>query len=80
MNKCKHKNTEQGEHWGYSGPVSQNENPAAHGGVSYTETCRDCGAERAVNANMFQYERGEWSEKTTAANQTDLQGVDPHEQ
>jgi len=43
----------------FSGPVSKAENPRAHGGVCYVDTCR-CGATRARNVNGNQVEKGDW--------------------
>jgi hypothetical protein len=60
---CKHKNTTTGQHYGYSGSVATStdeQNPAAHGGISYTLTCTDCGATRRVNENGRHVERGPW--------------------
>lgn len=37
-----------------------NYNPAAHGGVSYVETCDACGARRSVNQNGRHSELGHW--------------------
>lgn len=35
-------------------------NPAAHGGIRYSEYCR-CGAERSVNENQCYVEKSEWT-------------------
>lgn len=43
----------------YTGPVSRDENPAAHGGICQIETCR-CGAERQTNINGRHIEQGRW--------------------
>ena len=48
---------------GYSGPVAQPENPAAHGNVCRHQTC-NCGATRRVNINGGHREAGEWIEVT----------------
>jgi len=45
---------------GFTGPVSRDENRAAHGNICETETCR-CGAERSTNINQHHVERGIWS-------------------
>lgn len=61
--KCKHTRTKDGEARGFVASVAQHadhENPAAHGHVTYTETCLDCGAERSVNSNQGFYELGPW--------------------
>lgn len=44
----------------FTGPVSPQENPAAHGGVCRVDTCR-CGAERRTNRNQGHIERGVWT-------------------
>ena len=44
----------------FMGPVSQPENPAAHGNITVTEHCH-CGATRNVNINQHHYEYGVWS-------------------
>jgi hypothetical protein len=43
----------------FAGPVGRNQNPMAHGGCSYIETCR-CGALRTVNVNGCHSEEGGW--------------------
>lgn len=43
----------------FSGPVSRDENRAAHGNISYDERCR-CGAVRSVNVNGLHVETGPW--------------------
>lgn len=60
---CKHLfNNQIGQNHPFTGPVSTtHENPAAHGGVSYTVECVDCGAQRQVNQNRQAYEYGPWS-------------------
>jgi hypothetical protein len=45
---------------GFSGPVSENENPAAHGNICRVERCVLCGAERLTNINGHHTETGEW--------------------
>jgi hypothetical protein len=44
----------------FAGPVSRNENPAAHGGVTVHETCAD-GYVRRENVNGLHVEEGSWS-------------------
>lgn len=39
----------------------ENCDPAAHGGITYRQTCR-CGAERLINANNNVAELGRWYE------------------
>lgn len=67
MKKCKHRKIISSPERCYSGPVSQRRmNPSAHGGITWTETCQGCGAERAINANGIHVETGEWIEATDA--------------
>ena len=63
---CTHTHTKSGEHYGFSAPIADaaDQNPAAHGGVTYTETCRDCGAHREVNANGVHHEYGRWEPRS----------------
>lgn len=44
---------------GFSGPVTRDENPRAHGNVCEIERC-SCGAERRVNVNGMHVEEGDW--------------------
>lgn len=64
MSHCKHARVSGGEHHGFVGSVAQHphteENQAAHGCVSYTEECLECGARRSVNQNQWHYEYGVW--------------------
>lgn len=46
--------------YGFTGPVSKNENRAAHGGICEVATCEHCGAEKSVNVNGWHVEEGEW--------------------
>lgn len=52
----------------YSAPAAdgERENPAAHGGVAYHQTCA-CGATRLVNANGRAVERGPWVSRIVEA-------------
>jgi len=43
----------------FCGPVSDRENPAAHGNICVIYKC-NCGAERLENVNGRHVERGEW--------------------
>lgn len=65
--KCKHENTKAGPDYCYSGSVAvepyTHENRAAHGGVSYEETCLDCGAVRSVNTNRWHKEVSPWNRR-----------------
>ena len=45
---------------GFAGPVSADENRAAHGNVCNTERCCRCGAERRTNVNQWHREEGRW--------------------
>lgn len=47
------------EDFGFTGPVSPNENRAAHGNICRVETCA-CGANRKTNINQQHEECGEW--------------------
>ena len=63
--KCKHDNvTASDEIRGFSGPVYRepytHENRAAHGGITYTQVCDDCGSERSVLQNQRFLEFGPW--------------------
>lgn len=60
---CHHARTREGERYAFTGSVCGprgEENRAAHGCVTYTETCVSCGAERGINVNQVHYEYGEW--------------------
>ncbi len=61
--KCKHARKNQiGPDYGFAHAVAVHpytaENPAAHGGVTFTEQCETCGAQRAVNQNQRHIEVG----------------------
>ena len=43
----------------FFGPVSRDENPAAHGGITEHQTCA-CGSTRSVNINGRHVECGAW--------------------
>lgn len=43
----------------FSGPVSRDENPSAHGGITEHQTC-SCGATRRININGGHVEKGHW--------------------
>jgi hypothetical protein len=65
MSKCSHANTTTGQMYGYTGSVAKHpythENRAAHGAVTYTETCQLCGAQRRVNSNGRHQEYSPWA-------------------
>ncbi len=66
MPRCQHKHTRHSEPTGFVRSVSSRtntQNRAAHGGVTYTETCRDCGAHREVNSNGREDEYSDWKLK-----------------
>lgn len=56
---CKHTNVTKAN-FAFSGPVSRNENPRAHGGALVIETCTECGAQRRTNVNQQHREQGAW--------------------
>ena len=64
MSKCTHAHTTAGRHYGFSGSVARypytDENRAAHGGITYTETCDRCRATRSVNQNGGHSEYSPW--------------------
>ena len=64
--KCAHQMTSEGPAYGFSASVAlrpyTQENRAAHGGISCTEECVACGAQRSVNHNAGQQEHGPWGE------------------
>lgn len=64
MSNCKHTKTTSGRDYGFTGPVAVEpytyENRAAHGGITYTVTCSDCGAEKQVNSNGNHIEESPW--------------------
>lgn len=63
---CKHTRTTAGQTLGYSWSVAvppyTAENRAAHGGITFTEECDDCGARRKVNQNQRHVEVSPWGE------------------
>ena len=70
--KCKHTNKEQvGGDYGYTGSVAvhpyTDENRSAHGGVTWTQRCRNCGSTRNVNSNGHHEEYGPWSDREGVA-------------
>lgn len=65
--RCKHEKTRQyGRDYGFSGSVAHppytEENPSAHGCISYQEECVACGARRWLNVNGCHIEYGTWGE------------------
>jgi len=60
MNECSHEHTFEASTRCFSGPVSSDENKAAHGCVCITVECRDCGTRREENRNWLHVERGPW--------------------
>jgi len=65
VNNCQHNDTKTGTPYCYMGSVAEypytHENRAAHGSVTYRETCRACGARRQVNHNGVHRECSTWS-------------------
>ena len=60
MTNCKHTTTSFGSSRPFTGSVNpRDENPAAHGDRTYTETCT-CGASREINNNGLHQEIGAW--------------------
>lgn len=63
-NECKHEHTREVSMHGYSGSVAVYpytfENRAAHGAVTFTYRCEDCGAERRENSNGRHSEVSPW--------------------
>lgn len=58
---CQHTRTESGRDYGFRGAIPDaEENPAAHGCITYTETCLSCGARRGINQNQCHVEIGPW--------------------
>lgn len=57
---CQHLTTKTIRERGYSGPVSRDEHRAAHGCVTITEECLNCGARRDCNVNQHHVEEGPW--------------------
>ena len=58
--KIDHKHrAEKTKDFGFAGPVSRDENRAAHGNICRVETCW-CGATRCININGVHIERGYW--------------------
>lgn len=64
IDKCKHTSTTRGRDRCFNLPVAvppyTDENPAAHGNITYTETCAICRAQREVAANNGVREFGPW--------------------
>lgn len=58
---CKHDRHEITNEVCFTGPIAgADENRAAHGNVTWTHTCSDCGAERDQNVNQWHVETGPW--------------------
>ena len=60
VSPCAHTSVRELGWHGFSGPVSRNENPAAHGCISLDEECCACGARRARLVNGRHEEIGDW--------------------
>ncbi len=72
---CQHTATTTGRETGYDSSVATPgrtaENRAAHGCITYTETCDACGAERRVNQNQRHIEVSEWGPSLAAQREAD---------
>jgi hypothetical protein len=85
-NTCKHKHTREVSMHGYSGSVAVQpytyEDRRAHGGVTFTSRCEDCGAERKENSNGRYQEFSPWQLPTEEAIEAckDLYGDDEEEE
>lgn len=66
---CKHRETVAGNDRPFAGSVAApgHENPAAHGNISYEETCSRCGATRRLNLNQRHVEYGPWHARALLA-------------
>ncbi|MCI0433319.1 MAG: hypothetical protein L0271_06690 [Gemmatimonadetes bacterium] len=84
MDKCTHEHTIAGTAGCYThsvaAPPYTNENRAAAGGITYTETCLDCGAERPVNENGVHVEVGTWGADRAARQERERAARHAHEQ
>ncbi len=62
--KCRHETTTRGDPYPFVGSVAvrpyTDENPMAHGGCVYLETCTACGARRSEAANGSHAEYSPW--------------------
>ena len=63
---CEHRETLVVQTRGFRGPVSRDENRAAHGAVTHEERCAACGALRLLNANQGAVEIGPWGPSVDA--------------
>ena len=66
---CEHRETLVVQTRGFRGPVSRDENRAAHGAVTHEERCASCGALRLVNVNQRAVEIGPWGPSVDARRQ-----------
>lgn len=60
IHRCPEHHAERSKEVCFSGSVSRDENPAAHGNICRIDYCR-CGAERRTNINGCHVEQGSWS-------------------
>lgn len=67
---CRHTAVIDGAHLPFRGSVAtpnvSHENRAAHGCVTYTQTCSDCNSRRHVNQNGMHFEFGAWGARDGA--------------
>lgn len=64
---------------GPDGPFSRGlsgDNPAAHGCISYMETCSACGAERLVNQNQNFFEFDTWGPDRVTRERAEKEAAD----
>lgn len=78
--RCPHLHTRDGNEYGYTGSVAVSpyteENRAAHGGITYTQTCLACGAERSVNQNQWHVEYSPWGPDAATREQRERERLD----
>lgn len=60
MANCKHERTEMKSETVFQGPVAREENRRAHGNITRTVGCLDCGATQRSNINQMHVESGPW--------------------
>jgi len=60
MTTCTHARTEIETETVFGGPVVREENRRAHGNITRTVHCLDCGAKRKKNINQMHVETGPW--------------------
>lgn len=58
--ECKHPTSTVERDEAFSGPVADQENRAAHGGITLTRRCLHCGRVQKININGKHYEFVDW--------------------